>query len=100
MTWVAMWIFASFQSTNSPFIQILPVPGEDITAPHATILAEWRIRRSGQLVKFVELLALAAERAAVRARVEGLPAVPAEARLRRFARLEPGVDFLGAFGLG
>src|SRR5512145_2858991 len=29
----AMWMLASFQSTNVPFIQILPVPGNAITAP-------------------------------------------------------------------
>ena len=40
------------------------------------------------------LLALAAKRAAIRPRVEGLAAVPAEPRLRRFARLEAQVNVL------
>src|SRR5471032_3602788 len=36
MTWVAMWMFASFQSTSVPFIQILPVPENAMTnAPYS-----------------------------------------------------------------
>ena len=41
-----------------------------------------------------ELLRFAAERTAVRSCVERLAAVPAEARLRRFARFQPRVDLL------
>src|SRR5215468_5446527 len=50
MTCVAMWMLASFHSTNLPFIQILPVPGNAITAPYETILPDWPIWRSGELV--------------------------------------------------
>jgi hypothetical protein len=28
-----MWMFASFHSTSLPFIQILPVPGNAMSAP-------------------------------------------------------------------
>src|SRR5688572_20592327 len=38
------------------------------------------------------LLHLVTERAAIRTGVQGLPALPAEARLRRFAGLEARVD--------
>src|SRR5437660_10485765 len=48
-----------------------------------------------------QLLCLAAERAAIRSRVKRLAAVPAEARLWRFARFEPRMDFLlGLVGRG
>ena len=48
------------------------------------------VRRS-----LARLLRFAAERTAVGAGVQRLAAVPAEARLRRFARLEPRLDVLG-----
>jgi hypothetical protein len=40
------------------------------------------------------LLAFAAERTAIRTGVEGLAAVPAEARLGRLARFQPQMDVL------
>src|SRR5665213_318082 len=103
MTWLAMWMLASFQSTSVPFIQILPVPGKPITTPYETILPDWVIRRSGitRSLNPQSLLFFAAERAAIGAGVQGLAAVPAEARrLRRFARLQPRLDVFAAFGVG
>src|SRR5437016_4857478 len=45
------------------------------------------------------LLCFPAERATMRARVERLPAVPAETGLRRLARLQPRLD-VGGLGIG
>src|SRR4029453_4244433 len=75
-----MWILASAQSTRFPFIQILPVP---------KLMAVRLLAR-----KLSHLLRFAAKRARIRARVQGLAAMPAEARLRRFARAKARVDVL------
>src|ERR1700681_1655631 len=40
MTWVAMWMFASFHSTSLPFIQILPVPANAMKRLLNEILAQ------------------------------------------------------------
>src|SRR5947207_16019536 len=54
------------------------------------------IRGSGQLVTGTNaelgLLILSAERTAIRPRMQGLAAVPAESGLRHFPRLEPRLD--------
>src|ERR1700720_4654789 len=91
MTCEAMWIVASFHSTSLPFIQILPVPGNPIRpAPHVI------------LMHLTWLLSLSAEWASIRAGVERLAAMPAEARLGGFARLEASLDVMGGArgGLG
>ena len=57
-------------------------------------LANWRSHGLNRLRVRRGLLRFAAERAAIRAGVQRLAAVPAEARLRRFARLQAGLDVL------
>src|SRR5580765_5767226 len=48
MTWVAMWMFASFHSTSLPFIQILPVPENAMSAPASDLsVFVAKRRRSG-----------------------------------------------------
>src|SRR5256885_6616289 len=49
MTCVAMWTFASFQSTILPFIQILPEPGNAMSAPAGdlNVFAAKRRKRRG-----------------------------------------------------
>ena len=113
----AMWILASAQSTSVPFIQILPVPGNDICCsftressaqrPRAEIVParrdrqhtgltsgratqDWMARRIGGLFTALS----SAERAPIGAGVERLAALPAEPRRRRFARAQPRLDAL------
>src|ERR1041384_7316383 len=81
------WILASFQSTSDPFIQILPVPGKAI----CLLLSNDLTRRRG--AARMSALHFAAEGAFRGAGLQRLAAVPAEARLRRFAGAQAGVDF-------
>src|SRR5690348_2766080 len=106
----AMWRVASFQSTTLPFIQILPVPGKaiaELPTPNCQLPRDWEVCLRVLLIvtrtqsiaqcdgdtlvvgswKFL-LLRLITKRAAIRSGVERLAALPAETRLRCFARLE------------
>src|SRR6266850_1636499 len=102
-----MWIVASFHSTSLPFIQIVPVPGNPISTPqlNSSVFGtktrkhestNTRNPKTGNpLVSWFHVrtsLRFAAEGAAIRSGVEGLAAVPAEARLRCFARLQARLD--------
>src|ERR1700682_5021421 len=89
MTCEAMWIVASFHSTSLPFIQILPVPGNPIRlAPYDDSNA------FDFLYRFTASLRFSAERASIRARVQRLGAMPAEARLGGFPRPEATLNVL------
>src|SRR5262245_3740484 len=90
---------ASFHSTNFPFIQILPVPGNPpihllLSAILAHLARELQERAGTRLA----LLSLAAEWTAVGTRVERLSAVPAEARLRSLAGPEAALNVLCVLG--
>src|SRR5258706_14356912 len=77
--WEAMWMLASFQSTNDPFIQILPVPGKAMCpAPWHDLIRPARKRP-------MSALQFAAKRTFRRPCLERLPAVPAEAGVRGVA---------------
>src|SRR5450830_774698 len=107
MTCDAMWILASAQSTSEPFIQILPVPGKAINYSFAED-TRGGLTKAGTMLKPTDLnilvcaqncqfpmvrsLLFIAERAAIRARVQRLAAVPAETRGRRLARAQPALD--------
>src|SRR4051812_5384428 len=101
----ATWMFASFQSTSVPFIQILPVPGKAISGapsldPNTGVGKQ---RMSGRHPKAWSrkprawLLRFATERALGGAGGERLAAVPAEAGLRRFAGAQARLDVGGLF---
>src|SRR5512137_1873553 len=78
-----MWILASAQSTSVPFIQILPVPGSPMTAS------------SSLNDRPPILLEFSTKRAPIRARVQRLPAVPAEPRRLAVARPDAALDLPG-----
>src|SRR3972149_9270237 len=122
MTWEAIWIFASAQSTSEPFIQIFPVPVKAINcsfrgrrprAPEILLqlsaisyrlsaisyqLSAIRVDipqsaiRSAIRSSQSELLALSTKGAPVGPRVQRLSALPAEPRRRRLACAQPRLN--------
>src|SRR5688500_10648174 len=112
MTWDAMWIWASAQSTKDPLIQILPVPGKAMTcAPFSdrntsrpisgnAVIAVSQATGHGRQAKALTLLLLAAERTLVRPGMKGLAAVPAEPRRGCFfPGPQPRLDLPGGHGI-
>src|SRR3954464_8790769 len=84
---------ASFQSTSLPFIQILPVPGKDMTIRSFDTLCrfqEWQCHADKQTCAF--LLRFSAKRAAGGSCLKRLAAVPAEAGLRGFPGPQPRLN--------
>src|SRR6185295_487359 len=87
------WIFASFQSTSDPFIQILPVSGKAIVLLLCLILsgddgAPRMSRIQATETRRLLLLGFPAKRALRSPGLQRLAAVPAEAGLPSLARAQ------------
>src|SRR5215211_2014259 len=85
-------MFASFQSTSDPFIQILPVPEKAIMRWILARAPELRDDPIGSGRRPDRSLNFVAERAAIGSRVERFPALPAEPRGRCFTGAKTGFD--------